>query len=70
MAIPDVSDTLASLEQTLAGIEQVLDVPSLKLKADELEAAASAPDLWDDQVRAQEVTSQLSLVQGDIRRIE
>ena len=70
MAIPDVSDTLASLEQTLAGIEQVLDVPSLKLKADELEAAASAPDLWDDQARAQEVTSQLSLVQGDIRRIE
>jgi len=70
VAIPDVSDTLAGLEQTLAGIEQVLDVPSLKVKADELEAAASAPDLWDDQARAQEVTSQLSLVQGDIRRIE
>jgi peptide chain release factor 2 len=70
VAIPDVSDTLAGLEQTLAGIEQVLDVPSLKKRAEELEAVASAPDLWDDQSQAQEVTSQLSFVQGDIRRIE
>lgn len=70
MAIPDVNDTLASLEQTLAGIEQVLDVPGMKAKAVDLEAEASAPDLWDDQAHAQRVTSQLSLVQGDIRRIE
>ena len=70
MAIPDVNDTLASLEQTLAGIEQVLDVPAMRAKSVELEAEASAPDLWDDQAHAQRVTSQLSLVQGDIRRIE
>ena len=70
MAIPDVNDTLASLEQTLAGIEQVLDVPAMRAKAVDLEAEASAPDLWDDQANAQRVTSQLSLVQGDIRRIE
>ena len=70
MAIPDVNDTLASLEQTLAGIEQVLDVPGMKARAVDLEAEASAPDLWDDQANAQRVTSQLSLVQGDIRRIE
>ena len=70
MAIPDVSETLAELEQTLAGIEQVLDVPRLRAQAADLEAEASAPDLWDDQVNAQRVTSQLSLVQGDIRRIE
>ena len=70
MAIPDINDTLASLEQTLAGIEQVLDVPALKAKAADLEAEASAPDLWDDQANAQRITSQLSLAQGDIRRIE
>lgn len=70
MAIPDIADTLGSLEQTLAGIEQVLDVPGMRAKAVELEAEASAPDLWDDQANAQRVTSQLSLVQGDIRRIE
>ena len=70
MAIPDIADALASLEQTLAGIEQVLDVPGMKAKAAALEADASAPDLWDDQANAQRITSQLSLVQGDIRRIE
>jgi peptide chain release factor 2 len=63
-------EALAELEQTLAGIEQVLDVPSLRARAVELEAAASVPDLWDDQANAQVVTSQLSLVQSDIRKVE
>ena len=70
VAIPDVSDSLAELEQTLSSIEQVLDVPRLRDRASELEAEASAPDLWDDQANAQRVTSQLALVQGDIRRVE
>ena len=70
VAIPDVSDSLAELEQTLSSIEQVLDVPRLRDRASDLEAEASAPDLWDDQANAQRVTSQLALVQGDIRRVE
>ena len=70
MAIPDAAEAIAGLEQTLSSIEAVLDVPALRERAAELEAAASAPDLWDDQERAQAVTSQLSLVQGDIRRVE
>ena len=28
------------------------------------------PDLWDDQVAAQKVTSRLSYVQGEISRLE
>src|SRR5262245_13220097 len=36
----------------------------------ELEERASAPDLWDDQARAQKVTSRLSYVQGEINRLE
>jgi len=70
VAIPEISEALASLEQTLGGIEQVLDVPAMREQAAALEAEASAPDLWDDQANAQRVTSRLSLVQGDIRRIE
>src|SRR5262245_9483796 len=36
----------------------------------ELEEQASAPDLWDDQACAQEVTSKLSYVNGEIAKIE
>jgi peptide chain release factor 2 len=70
VAIPEISEALASLEQTLGGIEQVLDVPAMRARAADLEVEASAPDLWDDQANAQRITSQLSLVQGDVRRIE
>ena len=31
---------------------------------------AAAPDLWDDQERAQQVTSRLSYVQGELNRVE
>jgi len=70
VAIPDVNEALAELEQTLSGIEHVLDVPRMRERAAALEEEASAPDLWDDQANAQRVTSQLSLVQSDIRKIE
>ena len=70
VAIPDIAEALGELEQTLSGIEKVLDVPRLRERVAELEQEASAPDLWDDQANAQRVTSQLSLVQGDVRRIE
>src|SRR5690349_14186745 len=35
-----------------------------------LEEQASAPDLWDDPAKAQQVTSRLSYVQGEINRVE
>src|SRR5262245_33312817 len=35
-----------------------------------LEQVASAPDLWEDQARAQQVTSRLSYVNGEIGRLE
>jgi peptide chain release factor 2 len=70
VANPEIPESLAELEQTLAGIEQVLDIPSLREHAAALEEEASAPDLWDDQANAQRVTSELSLAQSDIRRIE
>ena len=70
MAIPDIAETIAELEQTLSSIEAVVDLPRLRVRIEELEVQAGAPDLWDDQAHAQEVTSQLSLAQGDVRRVE
>lgn len=58
------------LEATLRSIEAVLDLPRLRAEVGDLEQQASAPDLWDDQDRAQAVTSRLSFAQGDLRRVE
>lgn len=68
MAI-DPSEHLRELDATLTSVEKVLDVPSLRLEVERLEIEASAPDLWDDQVKAQSVTSRLSFAQGEINRV-
>ena len=70
MAAIDLADRLSALETTMGSIETVLDLPALRAQLADLEAQASAPDLWDDQERAQQVTSRLSFVQGDLRRVE
>ncbi len=70
MAAIDLSERLSALETTLGSIETVLDVPALKVQLAELEAEASVPNLWDDQENAQAVTSKLSFVQGEIRKVE
>ena len=59
----EVAEQLKELTSTLASVESVLDVPKLEVEVTELEKQASAPDLWDDQERAQAVTSRLSFVQ-------
>jgi len=61
---------LKELSTTLATIEAVLDLPAMRAELAGLEAQAAAPDLWDDTDKAQQVTSRLSYVQGDIRRVE
>ncbi len=65
----EVAEQLKELTATLVSIEKVLNVPKLADEVRELEIQASAPDLWDDQERAQVVTSRLSLLQGEIRRM-
>ncbi len=70
MAAIELPERLSALETTLGSIETVLDVPALKVQLADLEAQASVPDLWDDQEHAQAVTSRLSFVQGEIRRVE
>ena len=68
MADIELSERLAALTNTMASIETVLDLPALRAQVEDLEAQASAPDLWDDQEKAQKVTSKLSFVQGELRK--
>ncbi|MGN6607759.1 MAG: peptide chain release factor 2 [Jatrophihabitans sp.] len=66
----DVPADLKELSATLASIESVVDLAALRREAADLEQQASAPDLWNDPDSAQKVTSRLSYVQGEIRRVE
>ena len=66
----EAQERMAALATTLLSIETVLNLPAMRAAIVELEAVASAPDLWDDQERAQQVTSRLSFVQGEVRRVE
>jgi peptide chain release factor 2 len=66
----DYAEQLKSLDQILRAVEAVLDLPKMRKEKDELEAAASEPSLWDDQARAQQVTSKLSYVQAEIGKVE
>ena len=70
MTADEFSDQLNDLDATLRNIEAVLDIDRLRQDKVRLEEEASAPDLWDDQARAQEVTSKLSYVNGEIAKLE
>ena len=67
---PDRQADIAALDSTLTTVERVLDVDGLRGRIEKLEHEASDPNLWDDQARAQRVTSELSHTQGELRRIE
>ncbi len=67
---PDRQADIAALDSSLTTVERVLDVDGLRSRIDKLEHEASDPKLWDDQARAQKVTSELSHTQGELRRIE
>jgi peptide chain release factor 2 len=67
---PDRQADIAALDSTLTTVERVLDVDGLRSRIEKLEHEASDPNLWDDQARAQRVTSELSHTQGELRRIE
>lgn len=67
---PDRQPDIDALDATLTTVERVVDVDGLRSRIDKLEHEASDPNLWDDQARAQRVTSELSHAQGELRRVE
>jgi peptide chain release factor 2 len=66
----DPHDELKQLDATLSSIEAVLDVGKMRAQIAKLGEQAAAPDLWNDPDAAQKVTSKLSYLQGDLRRVE
>ena len=64
----EVQDQIAALVTTMGSIEAVLDLPKMRADIAALEEQASAPDLWNDQEKAQAVTSRLSFLQGELRK--
>ena len=66
----DLAEELKNLKSTMASIEAVVDLDSLREEIKRLGDEAAAPDLWDDQAKAQQVTSRLSNVQGELSRVE
>ncbi|MFC7753556.1 peptide chain release factor 2 [Tsukamurella soli] len=66
---PDVSADIESLDTTLQTVEKVLDLDELRRRVDELEQKAADPELWNDQANAQQVTSELSHAQAQLRRV-
>jgi peptide chain release factor 2 len=66
---PDIAAELKELSNTLSSIEVVMDLPGLRAKIGALDEETARPDLWNDQEHAQQVTSQLSHLQGELRRV-
>ena len=66
----DFPTRLDQLNATLVSIEKVLKLDDLRAEIADLETQAAAPDLWNDVEAAQAVTSRLSYLQGDLRRVE
>ena len=65
----DLIQKIAELSSTLLTIEKVLDVSNMAIEIKELEVQASAPNLWDDPAAAQVVTSRLSFLQNELKKV-
>jgi peptide chain release factor 2 len=65
----DFPAELAALKSTFAQIEAVSDPSALEARIAALSEQAAAPDLWDNQENAQQVTSQLSQANAELERL-
>jgi peptide chain release factor 2 len=65
----DFPSQIAALRTTLASIVAVLDPSGLRASIESLSAEASEPGLWDDQEKAQRVTTALSQAQSELERL-
>ncbi len=68
MAI-DFSHELKDLRTTMDSVREVTDLARLQAQISDLETQASDPALWEDQERAQQVTSGLSRAKAELERV-
>ena len=65
----DFSSEIKDLRATMASVREVTDLTKLEATIAEFERQASDPNLWDDQEKAQVVTSGLSRAKAEHDRI-
>ncbi len=65
----EISEQVSTLDGVMKQIEAVVDLPRLAAEIADLEQQASVPNLWDDPESAQKVTSRLSFLQGEQRKV-
>jgi peptide chain release factor 2 len=65
----DFTQEIKELRATMDSVREVTDLAGLQTQIDDLEAKASAPDLWDDPEAAQQVTSALSRANSERDRV-
>lgn len=70
MADIEFGNEIAQLRETFASISSVLNPEKLAETRDELEQVAADPNLWNDQARAQSVTSRLARAKQSLELIE
>src|SRR3984957_11154417 len=66
----DSASDITALVSTLASVEAVLDLDSMRKEADALRERSVDPTLWEDQDQAQEVTRRLSYLDAELARLE
>jgi len=66
----DFTEDLADVARRVDDARGYLKVDLARARLAELEAAASAPDLWDDVERARKVTSEMSALRDDVQTVD
>ena len=69
MAEFDYTQAIADARANYESIALALDIDRMKQQEQDLEVEASAPGLWDDPENAQKITSKLSAVQSQLKRL-
>ena len=62
----DFTDDLRALRERVAEAHRYLRIEAARARLAELEVAVAAPDLWDDQDRAKQLTSEYAAVKDDV----